>query len=139
MLAVGFSGTCVALNGVTGEKLWEYDAGGPVNGAAAVWDGHLVFGGCNGTLDVVRVDGTLARRVDIKIYMPNSVAVRDGLGYCGHSGNKVECYDLATGLVKMRSGKVIAKSSLVPTWPSASVARSCRSTGSPAQGCGVRS
>ena len=100
VLAVGFSGTCVALNGVTGEKLWEYDAGGPVNGAAAVWDGHLVFGGCNGTLDVVRVDGTLARRVDIKIYMPNSVAVRDGLGYCGHSGNKVECYDLATGLVK---------------------------------------
>lgn len=100
VFAVGFTGTCVALNAATGAKLWEYDAGGPVNGAASVWDGHLVFGGCNGTLDVVKKDGTLARRVDIKIYMPNSVAVRDGFGYCGHSGNKVECYDLATGAVK---------------------------------------
>jgi hypothetical protein len=100
VFAVGFTGTCVALNAVTGEKLWEYDAGGPVNGAASVWDGHLVFGGCNGTLDVVKTDGTLVRRVDLKIYMPNSVAVRDGLGYCGHSGNRVECYDLATGTVK---------------------------------------
>ncbi|MFN0126347.1 MAG: PQQ-binding-like beta-propeller repeat protein [Verrucomicrobiales bacterium] len=100
VFAVGFTGTCVALHAGTGAKLWEYDAGGPVNGAASVWDGHLVFGGCNGTLDVVKKDGTLARRVDLKIYMPNSVAVRDGLGYCGHAGNRVECYDLATGLVK---------------------------------------
>lgn len=100
VFAVGFTGTCVAVKAATGEKLWEYDAGGPVNGAASVWDGHLVFGGCNGTLDVIRTDGTLVRRVDLKIYMPNSVAVRDGLGYCGHSGNRVECYDLATGVVK---------------------------------------
>lgn len=100
VFAVGFTGTCVALHAATGEKLWEYDAGGPVNGAASVWDGHLVFGGCNGTLDIVKKDGTLVRRVDLKIYMPNSVAVRDGLGYCGHSGNRVECYDLATGTVK---------------------------------------
>jgi len=100
VFVVGFTGTCVALHAGTGAKLWEYDAGGPVNGAASVWDGHLVFGGCNGTLDVVGKDGVLARRVDLKIYMPNSVAVRDGLGYCGHSGNRVECYDLATGAVK---------------------------------------
>lgn len=100
VFAVGFTGTCVALHADTGAKLWEYDAGGPVNGAASVWDGHLVFGGCNGTLDVVKKDGTLTRRVDLKIYMPNSVAVRDGFGYCGHSGNRVQCYDLATGAVK---------------------------------------
>ncbi len=100
VFVAGFAGTCVALHAGTGARLWEYDAGGPVNGAASVWNGHLVFGGCNGTLDVVKKDGALVRRVDLKIYMPNSVAVRDGFGYCGHSGNRVECYDLSTGTVK---------------------------------------
>jgi eukaryotic-like serine/threonine-protein kinase len=100
LVVTGFTGNTVALDAAAGTVLWEYDAGGPVNGAASVSAAGIVFGGCNGTLDVLRLDGTLARRMEIKVYMPNSVAVRDGFGYCAHSGNKVQCYNLAAGTVK---------------------------------------
>ncbi len=96
-VSVGFGGSVVAVAVADGKELWTYDAGGPVNGAASVSAAGLVFGGCNGTLDIINLDGVLQKRIDLKIYMPNSVAVRGGLGYCGHSGNKIECYDLRDG------------------------------------------
>lgn len=100
ILSVGYGGLVVAVSAHTGEKLWEYEAGGPVNGAASVSPLGLVFGGCNGTLDVLNWDGALKRRVEIKIYMPNSAAVKGSLCYFGHAGNKVECYDLTTGTAR---------------------------------------
>jgi outer membrane protein assembly factor BamB len=97
VIAVGFTGEVVCLEAASGRKTWDYDAGGPINGAASVSGAGVVFGGCNGTIDVLDpVSGTRRQRIDIKIYMPNSVAVRDGVGYFAHSGNKVEAWDLAS-------------------------------------------
>lgn len=100
ILSVGYGGLVVAVAADTGKKLWEYDAGGPVNGAASATPQGIVFGGCNGTLDVLGWDGVLKRRVEIKIYMPNSAAVVGNLCYFGHAGNKVECYELTRGEAK---------------------------------------
>jgi outer membrane protein assembly factor BamB len=95
VVVTGFAGDVVCLRASNGEKVWEYDAGGPINGAAAVTDDGIVFGGCNGTIDVLDpITGERRQRIDIKIYMPNSVAVRNGSGYFAHSGNKVEAWDL---------------------------------------------
>lgn len=95
VVVAGFGGEVLALKAADGTPLWTFDAGGPIAGAASVGEAGVVFGGCNGTIDVLDpLTGKQKQRIDIKIYMPNSVALHGAHGYFAHSGNKIEAWDL---------------------------------------------
>lgn len=89
---------CVDLK--TGKPQWTFETGNYVNGAPAISDGKVIFGGCDGTLYVLRLlDGKRIGGVDIQSYIAGSAAVDGALAYVGHYGNEFVCANVVSGSV----------------------------------------
>jgi outer membrane protein assembly factor BamB len=78
-----------ALDRHTGHELSRYESGYYINGAAAVYNGSLLFGGCDAWLRIISVATALPTdSTELGDYIPASPAVADGVAYIAdHSGN----------------------------------------------------
>lgn len=85
------------IDAVTGRSNWVYETGNYINGAPAVADGRVVFGGCDAVLHLVStMDGQKRGEIPAGAYVAASVALDDGKAYYGHYENEFQCVDLNT-------------------------------------------
>jgi len=82
----------------SGKQLWEYNLGQPINGAPAVVDNRIYFGGCDGNLhsvDLATGDGSV--RCEAGAPIPGSAAVFEKRAYFGQHTDRVIAADLEHG------------------------------------------
>ncbi|MDR0333340.1 MAG: PQQ-binding-like beta-propeller repeat protein [Dysgonamonadaceae bacterium] len=77
------------LDASTGEELSRFASGNFINGAAAVWENYVLFGGCDSWIRVIDTQtGTATDSLQLQTYVPNSPAIMGNIGFVGdHSGN----------------------------------------------------
>ena len=77
------------LDAKTGELLSKFPSGNFINGAAAMWNHYVLFGGCDSWVRVVNSKtGIATDSVELATYVPNSPAIMGNTAYVGdHSGN----------------------------------------------------
>jgi outer membrane protein assembly factor BamB len=77
------------LDATTGEELSRFASGNFINGAAAVWENYVMFGGCDAWVRVIDSGtGTAVDSLQLQTYVPNSPAIMGNIGFVGdHSGN----------------------------------------------------
>jgi outer membrane protein assembly factor BamB len=79
-----------------GAVVWTYESDNFINGAPAVFDGKVFFGGCDALIhEVSLADGTRAGQIETGSYIAASAAVADNSVYVGNYGNAFVCGDLA--------------------------------------------
>ena len=84
-----------AFNSITGERLWDYKTGNYINGAPAVNEEYLAFGGCDAKLHIVnKTDGEKIGEVITGSYIAASVAIVDNYAYLGKYDNNLIKIDL---------------------------------------------
>jgi outer membrane protein assembly factor BamB len=78
-----------ALDRHTGHELSRYESGYYINGAAAVYNGSHLFGGCDAWLRIISANTALPTdSAELGDYIPASPAVDNGVAYIAdHSGN----------------------------------------------------
>ena len=86
------------LNAQTGIELSRFDTGNFINGAAAIWEGHILFGGCDSWIRMIDTQtGRITDELELMSYVPNSPAIIGNIAYIGdHSGNMYRIH-LANG------------------------------------------
>lgn len=82
------------LDAATGKPVWTFDTSNYINGAPAVGDGKIVFGGCDGLLHVLDFAGKELAAIEAGAYVPGSAAIAGGQAFAGHYGSEVICADL---------------------------------------------
>ncbi len=90
------------LDSESGKELKRFESGYYLNGAAALWKGHVVFGGCDGWVRIIECEtGTPTDSLELETYVPASPAIMGNNCYVGdHSGN---IYQLM-----LKEGKIIS-------------------------------
>lgn len=73
----------------TGEELNKFESGYYLNGAAALWKGHVIYGGCDSWLRIVDCrTGVQTDSMLLEAYVPASPAIMSNSCYIGdYSGN----------------------------------------------------
>lgn len=95
LYAGSYDNKLYCVDAANGQKVWEVETGNYVNGAPAVAEGKVIFGGCDAVLYMVdAVTGESRDKIEIGSYIANSVAVADGSVYVAHYSNAAEAYDL---------------------------------------------
>jgi outer membrane protein assembly factor BamB len=90
-----------AVDAATGAARWTFDTGNFVNGAAAISEGRVIFGGCDGKLHVLQLtNGQPIGEIEVGAYVAGSCAVHGNMAWVGHFGNEVACADLSTAQVR---------------------------------------
>ena len=89
------------VDATNGEELSRFESGYYLNGAAALWKGHVIFGGCDAWLRIIDCQtGIQTDSLLLDAYVPASPAIMDDYCYVGdYSGN---IYQLILG-----NGKII--------------------------------
>jgi len=86
------------LDGATGAKVWAYETANYVNGASAIFNNQVVFGGCDGTLySLDCATGKEMNKIEVGSYIGSNIAADKGIAYVAHYGNKVEAFNFADG------------------------------------------
>ena len=86
----------------SGAVLWKEETGNYIVSTPSIVNSGgteaVSFGGCDGLLYILPVDGQGAgREVEVGSYIANSAAVRDGIAYLAHNGGEVIAINVATG------------------------------------------
>ena len=86
----------------TGKELSRFESGYYLNGAAALWKGHAVFGGCDAFLRIIDCQsGVQTDSLLLDAYVPASPAIMGDYCYVGdYSGNIYE--------LMLKDGKIIS-------------------------------
>jgi len=76
------------LDAATGELLSKFPSGNFINGAAAMWNHYVLFGGCDAWVRIIDSQtGIATDSLRVATYVPNSPAVIGNIAYVGdHSG-----------------------------------------------------
>jgi len=86
------------LDAATGKEVWSVETGYYVNDTAAVADGKVLFGGCDGQVRVVSpADGRELSTLNVGGYVAGSPILLGGRIYVANYEEKLFCFDLATG------------------------------------------
>ena len=95
------------VDATNGEELSRFESGYYLNGAAALWKGHVIFGGCDAWLRIIDCQtGIQTDSLLLDAYVPASPAIMDDYCYVGdYSGN---IYQLILG-----NGKIIRQDKIV--------------------------
>jgi outer membrane protein assembly factor BamB len=84
-----------AVDGASGEKVWDLETTNYINGAPAVVGNRVIFGGCDGQVRVLDAQtGKVEETIDGGAYIAGSVAAVDNKAYYGHYEFEVVALDL---------------------------------------------
>ncbi|MDL2281636.1 PQQ-binding-like beta-propeller repeat protein [Parabacteroides sp. OttesenSCG-928-G06] len=77
------------LDAKNGEELNRFESGYYINGAAALWKGHVIFGGCDAWVRIIDCKtGISTDSLQLEAYVPASPAIMGDYCYVGdYSGN----------------------------------------------------
>ena len=69
-----------------------------MNGASAIYNNQVVFGGCDGTLYALDCnDGKEMKKIEVGSYIGSNIAADNDTAYVAHYGNKVEAFRFTDG------------------------------------------
>lgn len=94
-----YDGKLYCLEPATGKVLWTYETSNYINGAPAVAQGRVIFGGCDAILHAVDADGRKQAETEAGAYIAGSVAAFGDCAYFGHYGDEVLSIDFVAGKV----------------------------------------
>lgn len=95
ILVGSYDNQMYCLDGATGKLVWSCKTGNYINGAPAIADDRVVFGGCDAVLHVLRLaSGESLGEIQIGSYLAASPAVADGRAYAGQYEGQVFAADL---------------------------------------------
>ncbi|MBI4978836.1 MAG: PQQ-binding-like beta-propeller repeat protein [Spirochaetes bacterium] len=83
-----------ALSAKTGRVVWSYETDNYINGAPAIDNGRIVFGGCDGMLHVLTSAGKSNAAIAVESYIAASPCLDGNRAYAGNYGNKLIAADL---------------------------------------------
>jgi eukaryotic-like serine/threonine-protein kinase len=96
-----------SVNAKTGEELSKFESGYYLNGAAALWKGHVVFGGCDAWVRIIDCKtGIQTDSLQLDAYVPASPAIMGD--YCYVSDYSGNIYKLM-----LENGKIIRHKKIV--------------------------
>lgn len=89
------------LDAQNGSELAKFESGYYINGAAALWEEHLIFGGCDAWVRIIDyAQGTATDSLDLEAYVPASPAIMGNDCFIGdYSGNMY--------WLKLADGKIV--------------------------------
>ena len=95
------------IDAKSGEELSRFESGYYLNGAAAIWKGHVIFGGCDSWLRIINSQtGIPTDSLLLEAYIPASPAIMGDYCYIGdYSGNIYE--------LMLEDGKIIRHKKIV--------------------------
>lgn len=92
----------------TGGKLYDFEAGHCLNGAAAFWKGHVIFGGYDSWLRIIDCKtGIQTDSLLLDAYIPASPAIMGDYCYVGDSSGNIHKVMLENGKI-VRYKKIVA-------------------------------
>lgn len=98
LILVGSYDNCMyAFDTATGARVWRFKTGNYINGAPAVANGMVVFGGCDAQLRALCVtSGVELASVDADAYVAASAALAGDRAFVGNYNGKLICVDLVS-------------------------------------------
>ncbi|MEK6796645.1 MAG: PQQ-binding-like beta-propeller repeat protein [Spirochaetota bacterium] len=100
-----YDNTLYAFDAQHGRVVWKFETDNYINGAPAVSDGRIAFGGCDGNLHVLSYNGEKRAAIDVSSYIPSSPAIAGTRAYFGNYGGKLICADIAKGRIEWQFGE----------------------------------
>ena len=95
------------LDAKTGEELSVFESGYYLNGAAALWKGHVIYGGCDSWLRIVNCHtGEQTDSLLLDAYIPASPAIMGDYCYLGDYSGNIYKFMLENGKI-IRHKKII--------------------------------
>ena len=92
---------------VRGKELNHFESGYYINGAVAIWQNHVLFGGCDAWLRLIDCQsGAQTDSLEVQAYIPASPAIKGGYAYVADYAGDV--YEL-----QLKNGKINAHKMLV--------------------------
>ena len=83
-----YDGTLYCIGLTDGKKIWEYQSDNFINGTPALWQGKVIFGGCDALIHVLDAQsGRDLATIDAGAYIAASPAIADNEAYVGHYGS----------------------------------------------------
>ncbi|NLF38880.1 PQQ-binding-like beta-propeller repeat protein [bacterium] len=96
ILAGSYDSSMHCIDASSGTSLWTHETGNYINGAPAVEDGIVAFGGCDAQLRFVSVTGGIEQaRVDAGAYIAASPVLAGGEAFACTYAGKLLCVDVA--------------------------------------------
>lgn len=84
---------CIDLT--TGKAVWTYETENYINGAPAIEQGNILFGGCDGLVHILRAsDGQKLGEVNVEGYVAGTAAMAGGKAFLGTMANEFVCVDV---------------------------------------------
>ncbi|MGA1867297.1 MAG: PQQ-binding-like beta-propeller repeat protein [bacterium] len=97
ILVGSYDNSIYCVDSVSGKKVWSYKTENYINGTPSVYQGRVVFGGCDAQIHVLSgAEGKVIGTIDTGSYIAGSAACADNYAFVGNYGNKVMCIDVAT-------------------------------------------
>jgi len=94
-----------------GEELNKFESGYYLNGAAALWKGHVIFGGCDAWVRIIDCKtGTPTDSIQLEAYVPASPAIMGDYCYIGDYSGNIYKLMLENGKI-VRHKKIVSEDS----------------------------
>ncbi|MDF9829028.1 PQQ-binding-like beta-propeller repeat protein [Parabacteroides sp. PF5-6] len=99
------------LDAKNGEELKKFESGYYLNGAAALWKGHVIFGGCDAWVRIIDCKtGLSTDSLQLEAYVPASPAIKGDYCYIGDYSGNIYKLMLEDGKI-IRHKKIISEDS----------------------------
>ena len=95
------------INSRDGKEINRFESGYYINGAAALSNNDIVYGGCDGWIRMIDlISGIQTDSLDVGVYIPASPAIHNNCCYIAdHSGNIYE--------IKLDKGKIVSHKKII--------------------------
>lgn len=94
-----------------GRELSKFESGYYLNGAAALWKGHVIFGGCDAWVRIIdSKTGTPTDSIQLEAYVPASPAIMGDYCYIGDYSGNIYKLMLENGKI-IRHKKIVSENS----------------------------
>jgi len=85
----------------TGRLMWRYEAQNYLHTTPALWNGHAIFGGCDGLLHMVRLsNGQSLSTIKVASYIASAAAIVGDKAFIGDYDGKFSSIDLKSQTIR---------------------------------------